>query len=425
MTQFDVLPDRATLPRLLPPDGMPQALAEHVAQFGPLPDRGGEELIGAVEAAGLTGRGGAAFPVARKLRAVTSQPGRSIVVANAAEGEPAAHKDKTLLAIAPHLVIDGITSAARAVDASHAVFYLHRDAVRLAAITAVLAERSAAGIDDIPITIVSAPHRFIAGEESAVVNGIEAGVSIPRVKPPRVFESGIDGRPTLVQNVESLAHIGLIGRFGPEWFRGVGTDEEPGTMLFTVSGAVREPRVIEAPIGVSISEIWTAAGGLTEPIQAVLFGGYHGSWLTAADTLDLRLGNAELRPRGSALGAGVVVALPVGVCGLAETARVLTYLAGESAGQCGPCLHGMPRLAESFTAAARPRHRLRGAPDVVTAAAMVTGRSACSHPDGSVRFAQSALRVFAPELDAHNRGRCTARSRREILPTPGQGFISR
>ena len=411
--------DAGVLPRLLPAQlDRVTTLAEHLERFGALPSIDSLALLDAVDHAGLTGRGGAAFPVARKLQAVRSQGPVPIAVGNAAEGEPAASKDKTLLALSPHLIVDGLTLAARAVGASHGVLYLHSNRRLLEGVGRALAHRREAGIADIKIEVVSAPARFIAGEESAVVGGIDHGMAIPRVKPPRVFESGIQGRPTLVQNVETLAHLALIARYGPEWFRTVGTDSEPGSMLFSVSGAVQAPRVIEAAIGVPLSQLWTSAGGLSEPIQAVLLGGYHGSWLTERDAEQVPMCNAAIRPLGSALGAGVVLALPRNVCGLVESARVLDYLAGESAGQCGPCLHGMPRLAAAFATIARPRRWRTRQPDFDEIIEYVTRRSACNHPDGSVRFAQSTLRVFASEMASHSRGICTATSRRTVLPTP-------
>lgn len=411
-------PDANVLPRLLPPQpDRVTSLAKHLERLGTLPGIDAGALVDAVARAGLTGRGGAAFPTARKLRAVRSQGAVPIVVGNAAEGEPAASKDKTLLALSPHLVVDGLTLAARGVGASHGVLYIHHNPRLLGVVRRALADRREAGIADIDIEVVSAPARFIAGEESAVVGGVDHGVAVPRVKPPRVFESGIQGRPTLVQNVETLSHLALIARYGPDWFRTIGTDSEPGSMLFSVSGAVHAPRVIEAAIGVPLSQLWASAGGLSEPIQAVLLGGYHGSWLTESDAEQVPMCNAAVRPLGSALGAGVVLALPRNVCGLVEAARVLDYLAGESAGQCGPCLHGMPRLAAAFATIARPRRWRTRQPDFEGIIEYVTRRSACNHPDGSVRFAESTLRVFASEMASHSRGVCTATSRRTVLPT--------
>jgi NADH:ubiquinone oxidoreductase subunit F (NADH-binding) len=393
----------------------------HINRHGPLPEIFGNQLIEMIDAAGLTGRGGAAFPVARKLRAVASGGAAAVVVGNASEGEPAAFKDKTLLARNPHLVLDGLTLAARAVGADRAYLYVHDDKRLIDVVRRAILERRAAVIDRPSPEFVVAPDRFIAGEESAVVAVIEGRGPVPRAKPPRVFEYGVYGRPTLVQNAETLAHIALIARNGASWFREFGTGDEPGTMLCSVSGCVHRPSVVEAAIGMPVRDVFDAAGGLTEPVQAVLFGGYHGGWLRAADVVPLTMSNADLRPRGAALGAGVLVALPASVCGLAEAARVLLYLAEESAGQCGPCVHGLPRLADMFERIAVPHRSGRGqraSREIDRAIELLKGRGACNHPDGGVRFAISSLNAFRAELEHHARGNCTATSGREVLPTP-------
>jgi len=143
-------------------------------------------------------------------------------------------------------------------------------------------------------------------------------------------------------------------------------------------------------------------------VQAVLTGGYHGTWIAAADAARLSLSNAALRPAGAALGAGVLAALPADRCGLEETANVVRYLAAESAGQCGPCLSGLPRIADALTHLSGPNPDPRWLEHLQRWAGLVTGRGACHHPDGTVRFVRSALTVFAGEIAAHRRGRCAA-----------------
>jgi NADH:ubiquinone oxidoreductase subunit F (NADH-binding) len=154
-------------------------------------------------------------------------------------------------------------------------------------------------------------------------------------------------------------------------------------------------------------------------VQAVLVGGYHGGWLPAAQAAQVTLANAALKPLGAAAGAGVVAALPAGRCGLAETARVARYLALESAGQCGPCFNGLPRIAVALGHIAGPRPHRQAVADLERWAGLVTGRGACHHPDGSVRFVRSALRVFAAEVAVHERGGCTGRNPHPFLPLTG------
>lgn len=407
-----------TGPRLLAPidRAADASLAVHLGRYGPLPTgHDAESLAAVLQAAGLTGRGGAGFPTHRKLRAVAAARGRPVVVGNAAESEPASAKDRALLTRSPHLVLDGLHLVAQALGARGAYLYVHPGAVEPA--RRALAERAADRTDGVRVELVTAPQRFLAGQESALAARINGGPAKPVFTPPRVYERGVRGRPTLVQNVETLAHLALVARYGPAWFRAVGTPDEPGTMLATVTGAVAAPGAVELPIGSPVRAALAAAGGLTGRPAAVLVGGYHGAWLPAG-ALDVALTNAELAPYGATLGAGVIVALPVGVCGVVETARVLRYLADQSAGQCGPCLSGLPLIARAVEMLAQPRrHRdVRGHLD--RWAALVERRGACHHPDGTVRFLRSSLTVFAAELAQHERGRCVAVDAAAVLPTP-------
>jgi NADH:ubiquinone oxidoreductase subunit F (NADH-binding) len=176
--------------------------------------------------------------------------------------------------------------------------------------------------------------------------------------------------------------------------------------------------VLEAPVGTTIGELLSATDGPSQHVGAILLGGYHGGWVSWPEARELPLRNDVLRPLGLSVGAGVVVVLPASACGVAETARVLDYLAGESARQCGPCVFGMPRLAETFrelSSGARPRRRTRRLDEL---GAVLERRGGCAHPDGSLRFLRSAQQVFAAELHHHARGHCTAVSTRPVLPTP-------
>jgi NADH:ubiquinone oxidoreductase subunit F (NADH-binding) len=410
------------LPRILPSAGGPAAepkacldFAAHVRKHA-LPRFRGAALIDQAAAAGLTGRGGAAFPVARKLWAVAARRD-AVVVGNAAEGEPASSKDATLLCLAPHLVLDGLQAAAEAVGARSACLYLSpgnpRGGQDLAGqLRTALASRAAAGTDRVAVELIDAPARFLAGEESALVARINGSAARPSFKDRRVIERGIGGRPTLVQNVETLAHLALIARHGAAWFRSVGTHDEPGSMLCTVRNADGRARVVETPIGTQLDRLLE----LGEDVQAVLAGGYHGGWLTVAAARRMSLSNADLRPVGAAVGAGVLVALPAAYCGLAETARVARSLALESAGQCGPCFNGLPAIATALSAVAGPRPAERELTSLRRWAGLVTGRGACHHPDGTVRFIATALSVFAAEIAQHSLRRCTATRHEHFLP---------
>jgi NADH:ubiquinone oxidoreductase subunit F (NADH-binding) len=408
----------ADLPRLLPAHGaVPVELGAHLGDYGPPPYRGGPRLIiGDLEAAGLTGRGGAAFPTYRKLAAVAGYGPAPIVVGNGAEGEPASNKDKSLLWISPHLVLDGLQLAAEAVGSRTAGLYVHRNPRLYQHLATAIAQRAHARIDAVPVELIEAPPRFLAGEESALASVISGGPALPRFKPPRASQRGVADRPTLVQNVETLAHLALIARYGAAWFRSVGTDAEPGSMLTTLHQADGSRDVLEVPIGIPIADLLR----LDEGAQAVLIGGYHGAWLPAVQAARLPLANAALRPLGVAVGAGVLAALAAGRCGVVEAARVVRYLALESAGQCGPCFNGLPRMATALGSLAGPRPDPQVRADLERWAGLVEGRGACHHPEGTVRFVRSTLQVFAGEIDRHARGQCTGHSSQPFLPLPAE-----
>jgi NADH:ubiquinone oxidoreductase subunit F (NADH-binding) len=364
--------------------------------------------------AGLTGRGGAAFPTARKLAAVAAGRGEPLVIANGSEGEPASAKDKLLLAREPHLVLDGAVLAASIVGAKDAVIVTHRAVSGIVA--AAAAERRCARQDPVCLHVAIAAGTFVGGEATAVANWLQHGVAKPTATPPRLANRGVGGAPTLVQNVETLAHLALIGRHGASWFRTVGTPAEPGSMLVTVIGAVRRPGVYEIGIGTSGAEILNLAGGPGQPLRALLLGGYSGTWVPVESAMTAPFSAAGLAPFAASPGAGLVAALPVGVCGLAETARVARYLAAESAGQCGPCVFGLGAIAAELSdlASGRPAdvRLLRRWLD------QVDGRGGCAHPDGAVRLIRTALAVFGDELALHADGWCCGTSGERILPLP-------
>ena len=397
------------------------SLSEHVARYGALDLRHQPSLYGLLEASGLQGRGGAGFPVARKVQAVAGSRGRPIVVVNGAEGEPLSGKDKVLLRHLPHLVLDGAVALAAELGTTDVVVAVARSAkTERASLASAVAERRARRSDGrIVIRIASVPDRFVAGEETALVQHLNGGPALPTLTPPRPFERGVDGRPTLIQNVETVAQIALLARFGPDWFRQLGTRDEPGSALFTVSGAVRRPGVHEAGLGTPLRDLIALAGGVTKTPQAFLIGGYFGTWIAAADAAQLTLDDVCLRQLGGGLGARAIAVLGEDACGVAETARVARYLAGESAGQCGPCVHGLAAIADALERAARLERDDERA-RIARWAGQVTGRGACKHPDGATRFVASALEVFAGEFEWHATQRNCSRRSARVLPIPAR-----
>lgn len=415
-----VAPSPTALPRLLAgarSDRRPVSLPEHLERQGslPLPRRRGADsgLIALVTASGLQGRGGGAFPTGKKFQAVADRGRKPVVLVNGVEGEPISSKDSVLLAYVPHLVLDGAAVAAAAVGAGEVIVAVGEpmgDA--FAAVKTAIAERERRRHDQVSFRVTVAPDRFVAGEETALVNLVNGGPAKPTFTPPRPYERGVRKAPTLVQNVETLAHLALVARYGPEWFRAVGSPDAPGSALVTLGGAVRRPGVYEIPLGLPMQELLAWAGGPSTPISAYLIGGYFGAWVPADEADSLALVDSDLRTVGASLGARAIFALPATSCGILETARVARYLAEESAGQCGPCVRGLAAIASALgrlNAGKGPQPRLQ------LWLEHVTGRGACNHPDGAARFVSSALRVFADEWAQHERGSCAGRGR-PLLP---------
>lgn len=423
-------PPASGLPRLL--EGVPaqgaMGLREHLDTHGELPParrrdrRGAGALIDQIEQSGLGGRGGAGFPMARKMRAVAAGKGKPIVVVNATEGEPASLKDRTLLETLPHLVLDGAVLAARAIGADEAILCVCESAdMGLARAQQAISERERLPGQWPRIVLASCPQGYVVGQESALVNHLNGGPPKPTFTPPMPFEKGVRRRPTLVNNAETLAHVALIARHGARWFRELGLTDQPGSTLVTLSGPLAYPGVYEVEFGASLTSLVEAAGGTNKRIRAALFGGYAGVWVDGGALSKLALSSAHLKPYGATLGAGVVLLLSEEACPIAETARVTRWLAGQSAGQCGPCVHGLDALSGTLEQIMHGTEGSHATERVEQLVGLVSRRGACGHPDGTVRFAMSALEVFDSELADHARhGRCDACARPSELPLPAR-----
>jgi NADH:ubiquinone oxidoreductase subunit F (NADH-binding) len=388
--------------------GAPLSLPEHTAAYGRLARKAaGPGLIESVKRSGLRGRGGAGFPCGLKLEAVAKASKRPVVVVNGCESEPASGKDRLLLEQLPHLVLDGAALAAGAVGASRAVVCLsEQDAVAVDSVSNALAERP----DRRGFEISVVPERYVASEESALVRHLDGGPALPAYVPPRPFERGV-----LIQNAETLAHVALIARRGADWFREVGTPEDPGTTLLTVSGAVRDPGVYEVPLGTPLQAVLATAAPTARP-RAILLGGYFGAWLAPAEAARRKLAHDA---QGAPLGCGVIVVLGEDACGVCESAAVLDYLAHQSAGQCGPCTFGLRAIADGLAALAGGSAPAGTLDRLRRWAGDVEGRGACHHPDGAVRLLRSTLDVFAGEAAQHARGvRCESGRRPGLLSVP-------
>src|SRR6266571_2543680 len=358
--------------------------------MSPLP-KVGSEIIEAIERSRLVGRGGAGFPVATKWRAVAQRSrGDAVIVVNGAEGEPQSKKDRVLMSERPHLVLDGAFIAARVLRARHVILYIgeRHDAARNAMLRALSARpEPARGL----VTVASAPARYVAGAEAAAVHFLNEGIATPTNVPPYPFERGVGGAPTLVQNVETLAHVALIVRSG------VTTP----SVLVTVAGGVAKPGVSEVETNTTIAELVRRSGGLTDAPRAVLVGGYFGNWVEPDHAWNMTIDPESMRRQGLGLGCGVIGVLPTSRCAVCETAGIMRYLAGESSAQCGPCFFGLRALADACTRIAERGSNPEDLKRLQRWAAEVRGRGACRHPDGAAMFLASSLQVFAQEFASH------------------------
>ena len=416
------------LPRLLAGVSSPErmSLAEHLVVHGPpplahrRPRREHPALIDQIEQAGLRGHGGAGFPTATKMRAVTASRRRPVLVVNAAEGEPASLKDRTLTHMLPHLVLDGGVLAAEAIGATEVIVSICEDArASIESIAEAIAERESSGRRGPRTRLTTVPANYVAGQESALVNHLNGAPAIPTFTPPMPFQQGVARRPTLISNVETLAHVALIARHGPSWFRQLGTPSQPGSTLLTLSGPVAHPGVYEIECGASLASLITAAGGTVARPRALLLGGYGGSWIGEEQLSGLLLADEYLSEYGATVGAGVTLLLSDSACPVAETVRLARWLTRQSSGQCGPCVHGLEALATNLQEIGRGVAQVGANQRIARLAALVQGRGACRHPDGAARLILSAMDTFGDEFADHaQHGPCDRCLSPPELPLP-------
>ncbi|MFF4606712.1 NADH-ubiquinone oxidoreductase-F iron-sulfur binding region domain-containing protein [Streptomyces sp. NPDC001339] len=416
------LPTPASLPTLASV-GPPRLLAgldevprmdrvAHLALHGGLPRLSPQELVALAEDTDLRGRGGAGFPFARKLTAVMAgmrrAEGKGAVVVNGSEGEPSCLKDTALLLHAPHLVLDGALLAADALGAQEVAVGVTRTDVEVSVRRAIRERGPVRPL--LRVTLLT--ERFVTGEGTAMTSGLSGGPGLPSGRKVRSSERGLNGVPTLLSNTETYAQLAVAARLGALGYRTVGLPTEPGTLLLTVGGS----RVVEVPYGVSLTQVLALCG--SDPGLGVLLGGYHGTFLSPADARTATLSREALAGHGAVLGAGAVLPMPYETCPAGETVRVAQWMAAESAGQCGPCVLGLPALADALAQAVRGGGE--GALDAVRARMRaVERRGACSHPDGTARFVASALAAFPEEFERHAYGFGCGRPVIGALPVTG------
>ena len=315
------------------------------------------DVVDEIEASGLRGRGGAAFPAGIKWRAVADAPGPKYVVCNADESEPGTFKDRVLMEADPFRLLEALTIAGYAVGADRGYVYIRGEyPAALRRLEDALSELREAGFlgptiagseFSFDIEIRKGAGAYICGEETALFNSIEGFRGEPRQKPPFPTEAGLFGRPTLVNNVESLMNVPDIVLEGGAAFATIGTGASTGPKLFCVSGNVLEPGVYEAPFGVTTRQVIEMAGGVDGDLAAVLIGGAAGTFLTE-EQLDVPLTFEDTGAAGIALGSGVVMAFNTEVDMPAVMRRIAHFFAEESCGLCVPCRVGTVRQEEAL-----------------------------------------------------------------------------
>ena len=387
------------------PESGHEPIEGHVGRWGVLPDLDSGEILDLLWASGLDGRGGAGFLLARKVATALDAGGDPLLIVNASESEPASGKDRALCAFRPHLVLDGATLLATALGATNVVVHLHRSATAaVQGIAEAMSERNRREGDRIEWSMSLGPDRYVSGESSAVAGFVHEGDARPRFTMVPLAVSGPTGRPTVVSNAETVAHVAVLARLGPTQWVGLGTPSSPGSRLLTLVGSVEHPgRVVELVGGATVGELLSSAG-VAAPPAAVLVGGYAGTWVAGDEAWHAPFDRAVMTMLGASPGCGLLGVLPHGACGLRESARIVRYLAGESAGQCGTCVAGLPRLASSMESLAAGTFRRRGLKRMDALGDEVMGSGACGHPDGVVRLIRSTLDVFGDDVVRHLAG---------------------
>jgi NADH-quinone oxidoreductase subunit F len=385
-------------------EGLRRALADPAA------------IIPTIEAAGLRGLGGAGFPTHRKWAAVAAQPpptdgSGKWVICNGNEDEPGTFKDRFLLTRTPHQVIEGALIAALAVGARNVALYVNPgeaaavEVLRAAAASwegQDLLRRLAAVLGgEMRVSVFLGSGLYIGGEETAAVASVMGGFPFPSLKPPFPAEKGVGDAPTLVNNVETLAHVVHILRHGPDWYRALGRGGAPGTKLYSLSGDVLRPGLHELPMGTTLRElVFNHGGGVLagKPFKAVFTGGPSNTLLTAAD-LDVALDFDSLRARGSRLGTGAMIVVGEGTSILRKTSEYVAFFAANSCGQCPPCkvgTHQVARILERIEAGAGRPGDLEALENLTR---LLPGSGRCGLVDGAATVLASSLKTFRHEYE--------------------------
>ncbi|MDZ7780233.1 MAG: NADH-ubiquinone oxidoreductase-F iron-sulfur binding region domain-containing protein [Gemmatimonadota bacterium] len=374
-------------------------------------------LLDALDASGLTGRGGAGFPTGRKWRGVAEAPGTpKTIVCNADEGEPGCFKDRCLLDHDPHAVIEGMVLAARATGATRGFIYLRYEYPETEGVLErAIDEAREAGLLgrdilgsglDFELYVRRGAGAYICGEEGSLLNSLEGKHPFPRNRPPFPVTHGYENLPTVVNNVETLASVPPIVRHGSDWYRGLGRGDHAGTKVISLSGDVARPGNYEVPIGFPLLELLhDVAGGPSEgrTVQAVTMAGLSGGFL-GGDDLDVTLDEPSIQAKGSFLGAGGIMVFDDTRDMLEVAHQAMEFFAHESCGKCFPCRIGTQRLTERLSGDAGPSALEPWLQEVEDLGTTMMETSACGLGTAAPLITNSLLKYFPERVARHVAG---------------------
>ncbi|HEX3204484.1 MAG TPA: NADH-quinone oxidoreductase subunit NuoF [Nitrospiraceae bacterium] len=376
-----------------------------------------EQVVQELKTSGLRGRGGAGFPTGVKWDKVLNHRVKErYFVCNAGEHEPGTFKDRHLLKTIPHQLIEGCLIASRTAQAKASFIYVNHEyeeeRENLKKALAQAKERGFVGKNilgtgiDIELQVFEGHGSYVAGEETAMLESMQGRPAMPRQKPPFYpTDYGLYGKPTLVNNVETLCNIPRILHKGAAWFTQVGTEKCPGTMMFSLSGAIKRPGVYEMPMGVTVRELIEQCGGgvaAGRKIKAVFPGGPAFSMVTA-DQLDLPMDFDSLKKAGTGLGSAGVIVVDDATCMVRQTLKFSNFFKGESCGQCPPCRMGTINLATLMTKIEAGEGTQKDLDSLLQLCGFVKGTGYCTLVTGAAVLVQSSLKLFRHEFEEHIR----------------------
>ena len=388
------------------------------------------EVCDSVIESGLRGRGGAGFPTGQKWKIALEVPAsQKYLICNADEGDPGAFMDRAVLEGDPFRVIEGMLIAAYAIGASKGYIYCRaeyplairrlRDAISQCSKAGLLGHNILGSLTDFDITIKQGAGAFVCGEETAILASIEGGRGMPRPRPPYPAVAGLHGKPTVLNNVETLANVPGILRNGPAWFRGLGIGGSAGTKVFALSGRVKNTGLVEVPVGIPLREVvYDIGGGAPEghEIKAVQIGGPSGGCIPDA-LLDVPADYGRLQELGAMMGSGGMVVMDERTCMVDVAKYFMEFIRNESCGKCAPCREGTTRMHEILTALTerpvgeeiRRLERFRGLLHLEELAETIRDTSLCGLGQSAANPVLSTLRFFREEYEAHiMQDRCAA-----------------